>query len=180
MSELFTRRSIRSYNSTPVEEEKLLSVLNAGEYAPSAMNNMDRQFTAILNPAVLELLNDTVKAAVDPESVKRIESRMGGKFSFFYDAPVLIVVSHYRDGLAPAADCAVALENMFIRAKELGLGTCWINQLNTLCGDKRVRRVLTMAGVNPDHDVFGCCALGYSDTEGEIFKEKRNKIVICK
>jgi len=28
--------------------------------------------------------------------------------------------------------------------------------------------------------VFGCCALGYSDTEGEIFKEKRNKIVICK
>ena len=180
MSELFTRRSIRSYNSTPVEEEKLLSVLNAGEYAPSAMNNMDRQFTAILNPAVLELLNDTVKAAVDPESVKRIESRMGGKFSFFYDAPVLIVVSHYRDGLAPAADCAVALENMFIRAKELGLGSCWINQLSSLCDEPAVREVLTEAGIPCDQKIFGCAAIGYPATEGKLFKANTSKIVICK
>ena len=180
MDELFTRRSVRSYLSTPVEEQKLLRVLEAGAYAPSAMNNQDRQFTAIANADILSELNLAVKSLSDSQTVERIEGRLGGSFSFFYNAPVLIVVSHYPSSLAPAPDCAVALENMFLCAKSMGLGTCWINQLNNLCSNPKIREILTRAGVNPDHDVFGCCAIGYSETEGTLLKEKQSKIVICK
>ena len=180
MQEIFSRRSIRAFNPTPVEDEKLELVLSAGNYAPSAMNNQDRQFTAIVNESVLQALNDAIRATLDEQSIKRIEDRLGGNFHFFYGAPVLIVVSHFQDGLYPEADCACALENMFLQAKELGLGSCWINQLNKSCDLPEIREILTKAGVNPAHKVFGCCALGYSDSDGILFKEKQSKIVICK
>ena len=180
MNELFERRSVRSYNSAPVEDCKLELVLKAGNYAPSAMNNQDRAFTAILNKDILNELNAAVRSAVDQSTVARIEGRLNGVFSFFYNAPALIVVSHDKNGLYPAADCACALENMFIQAKALGLGSCWINQLNSLCDLPAVRAVLTKAGVPENHTVFGSCALGYSDTEGELLRAKQSKITVCR
>lgn len=179
MREIFSRRSVRQYSSKPVERGKLDEVLRAGCSAPSAMNNDERQFTAIANASVLARLNDAVFAAVSEETRNRVMSRTGGKFSFFYNAPVLIVVSHDPDALYPAADCAVALQNMFLEAESLGLSTCWINQLCTLCNAPEVREILTEIGIKPNHGVFGCCALGYSDAERAKPVSKQNKIIIC-
>ena len=39
MNSIFTRRSIREYDSRPVEPEKLDRILRAGMQAPSAMNH---------------------------------------------------------------------------------------------------------------------------------------------
>ena len=63
----------------------------------------------------------TVKAAVGTDEVNAVTERNGGIYSFFYLAPALIVVSTDRNELCPAADCAVALENMFLKAEQLGL-----------------------------------------------------------
>jgi nitroreductase len=180
MDEIFTRRSIRSYLPKEVEEEKIEAVLNAGNYAPSALNNQERQFTVLLNRDILGELNEAVFASCNQETRTRITERMNGSFSFFYQAPVLIVVSHRPDALAAPADCACALQNMFLQAHSLGLGTCWINQLNSLCDQTAVRAVLTRAGVPEEHGVFGCAALGYAAKEGKLLRPKENRIVFCK
>ena len=44
-------------------------------------------------------------------------------------------------------DCACALENIFLAAKSLGIGSCWINQLGQTCDDPDVRAFLTKLGV---------------------------------
>lgn len=180
MNEIFTRRSCRAYTSEAVEEDKLAKILEAANYAPSAMNNQDRQFTAIVNRDILVRLNAAVENAVSPEAVERIKGRLGGVFSFFYNAPVLIVTSHFDDALEPASDCACALQNIFLEATSLGLGSCWINQLSSLCDDPAVRAVLTEAGIPCDQKIFGCAAIGYPATEGKLFKAKESKIVVCK
>ena len=179
MDEIYSRRSVRKYLPDPVPREKIVEVIQAGTCAPSALNNMQRQFTAIINREIIDLLNRAVEDALDQTSKTRIKSRMNGKFSFFYDAPALIVVSTDPDSLCPAADCAVSLENMFLKAEQLGLSTCWINQLNALCSDDKVRRVLTKAGIPPHHKVYGSCAIGYSYAEKKTVISKPNKIVIC-
>ncbi len=179
MNEIFSRRSIRSYKSLPVEKNKLSEILRAGTFAPSAMNNSDRQFTAIADKEILKELNDAVADLVDENIKARILQRNGGHFSFHYGSPVLIIVSHFENALYPEADCAVALENMFIAAEKEGLCTCWINQLNNICDHPLIRSVLTKAGVNPEHKVYGCAALGYSDAEKTVENKKFNKIVIC-
>ncbi len=179
MDEIYLRRSVRNYLTTPVEKEKLLAVVKAGTCAPSALNNMSRQFTVISNKDIIKELNSAVAAAIDSETLQRINERTNGNFNFFYSAPVLIVVSTERQAFCPASDCAVALENMFLKAEELGLATCWINQLNALSGDKNVRSVLRKAGVPDSHDVYGSCAIGYSPVPVKRVEEKPNKIVFC-
>lgn len=179
MEELYLRRSVRAYLDKPVEREKLIDVIKAGTCAPSAMNNNERQFTAIVNKDVKAQLCKAVWDTLDKSFRDRILGRTGGAPSFFYDAPVLIIVSTAPNSHCPAADCAVALENMFLKATELGLATCWINQLVSTCDSPAIREVLGKAGVPASHKVYGACALGYSDTPSKKITEKENKIVIC-
>lgn len=179
MEELYLRRSVRSYLDKPVERDKLISVIKAGTCAPSAMNNENRQFTAVINKDVLNKLCQAVWDLSDQSFKNRILARTNGNKGFFYNAPVLIIVSTDPNGFCPAADCAVALENMFLKATELGLATCWINQLVSICDQPEIRRALSLAGVPDSHKVYGACALGYSDVTTKKITEKNNKIVVC-
>lgn len=174
---LYTRRSVRKYESRPVEREKLDEVLKAASYAPSALNNRDRKFVAITNASVLARLNEVVANAVDETTRERITSRGNGKFEFFYSAPVLILVATSNE-LCARADCAVALENAFLAAKNLGLGSCWINQLNGLNDDPAVRELFGELGLEANDRVYGCCALGYPACETPLSKPKGDKTII--
>lgn len=180
MNEILIRRSCRAYTPAAIDEDKLTKILEAANYAPSAMNNQDRQFTAIVNQDLLARLNAAVESTVSAETSERIRGRLGGVFSFFYNAPVLIVASHRPDALAPEADCACSLQNIFLEATALGLGSCWINQLCTLCDEPAVREVLTEAGIPTDHKVYGCASIGHAAVEGKLLKPKASRIVICK
>ena len=59
-------------------------------------------------------------------------------------------------------DCACAMQNIFLAAKSLGIGSCWINQLGQTCDDPDVRAFLTKLGIPENHRVYGCAALGYA------------------
>lgn len=72
-------------------------------------------------------------------------------------------------------DCACAIENMFLAAQSLGIGSCWINQLGITCDDPEVREFITALGVPANHKVYGCVALGYPDSKIPM-KEKKVKV----
>lgn len=172
------RRSVRAYKSKKVSREDIEAVMLAGKYAPSALGDGSRMMIAITDEKVLAALNAAVASTVDEATRKRIEGRTkDGKFDFFYGAPVLIVVADDPAVYAPAADCACCLENMFLQAYELGLGTCWINQLVGRSDDPAVSSVLTAAGMKNGYRVYGCCALGYADGEPAA-KLKTNETII--
>lgn len=56
MEAIKSRRSIRSYQSRPVEDEKLLAVLDAGRRAPSAKNMQDWRFIVVRDKGVRQKL----------------------------------------------------------------------------------------------------------------------------
>ena len=174
---IFTRRSVRKYLPRAIEKEKLEAVLKAGAYAPTAMNNRNRKFVAVTKPELLSRLNAAVEKSADEATVERIRSRNGGRFDFFYSVPVLIFVVS-SDKLYPAADCACANENMFLAAKNEGLGTCWINQLYSAGEKPELREFYREIGINDDEKVYGCCALGYADGETPLSKPKNDEIII--
>lgn len=88
--------------------------------------------------------------------------------------PSLVIVSNDPTQWWAGMDCACAIENMFLAARSLGIGSCWINQLGTTCDDPEVRAYLTSLGVPENHKVYGCVALGYQ-AEGVSLKEKTVK-----
>lgn len=168
---ILERRSCRSFDVKKVSEQDLMTVLKAGAYAPSAMNTQSWHFTAVINEQKLGKLNAAILERMDSAARERAASRADGKpVSPFYSAPALIIVS-LKEGVSPypEADCACALENMFLAATSLKLGTCWINQLRgATSADPHVGKILSELGIPEGNAVFGCCALGYADKESPL------------
>ncbi len=169
------RRSVRAYTEQQVPEEDLRTILEAATYAPSGMHLETWHFTAIQNVSKLAELNERIKGAFAKRDDVRLQERARNKaYCCYYHAPTLVIVSNEPTQWWAGMDCACAIENMFLAAQSLGIGSCWINQLGTTCDDPGVREFITALGVPVSHKVYGCVALGYGDPKIPM-KEKKVK-----
>ena len=143
METIAERRSIRSFSGQPVEEEKLLRVLEAGRLAPSARNMQDWKFVVVKDPGLRRRL---AEAARNQE--------------FVGQAPVVIVACGTSDyvmtcgQLTYPIDVAIAVDHMTLAAVEEDLGTCWIGAFY----EDKVKEIL---GVPEDVRVVALLPLGY-------------------
>ncbi len=167
-----TRRSIRKYLDKDVEKEKLEKVLLAGQYAPSGGNSQTNHFLVIKNRNILDKLellvqNEFSKMEITEGMYKSIKNSImlskKGNYCYDYHAPILIVVANKKNYGNAIADAACALENMMLMAKELGLGSCWINQLKWLNENDNIVACMNNLGLKDDEIICGALALGYYD-----------------
>ena len=170
-----SRRSIRAYTARQVSKDDLLTILEAGAYAPNGMHLETWHFTAIRDAQKLEELNMHIKGAFAKSEDRHLQERGNSQtYCCYYHAPTLVIVSNEPTQWWAGMDCACAIENMFLAAHSLGIGSCWINQLGTTCDDPEVRAFITSLGVPENHKVYGCVALGYADSKIPM-KEKKVK-----
>ena len=156
------RRSIRVFNKTPVEEDKLARILDAGRLAPSARNMQEWKFVVVRDAATREKL---VRAA---------------RNQFFVgQAPVVIVgcgtIADYVMScgqLSYPVDVAIALTNMTLQAVEEGLGTCWV------CAFEE-EKVKSLLGIPEDIRVVALLPLGYPDESPPARPRKDIQQVVC-
>lgn len=171
---ILDRRSVRRYRPAPLPRETVGALLEAGRYAPSGHNKQAWHFLAILDRTILEELNQAVKqgfADLEPSpnapkelwDAKAKAERQGAQYSFYYGAPCLIIVSNDAADPSARASCACALENMFLAACELGLGSCWVNQLYWLKDDQTLGAFLERLGVPKGHQICGSGVFGYPE-----------------
>lgn len=80
-----------------------------------------------------------------------------------YQPEILIIPSNQRDNPHGKEDNACAMENIFLAAHSLGIGSVWINQLQGICDEPSIREILNDFGIPADHIVYGMAALGYAD-----------------
>lgn len=165
LNNILTRRSIRSFKKEQIKDEELEAILKAGIYAPSGMNRQSWQFTVVQNK---EKINELAK--VVREELGRDEGYN------FYAPPTLIMLSNDRDNSNGLADCSCALENIFLMANSLGIGSCWINQLKTICDNEKVRNLLNEFGIPQNHIVWGMASLGYPAKPG-VAHERKDGII---
>lgn len=154
MSELMqiikSRRSTRAFRSELPPKEQILKLTEAAEWAPSGMGKFLWHFTVVYSA------EKSLKLA---RAVAEADNR--GPDYNFYGAPVNIIISYKRDENHAFVDGAAAMENLMLMATELGLGSCWINQLRVTCDVPAVRALLTEYGVPEDHIVICSAAIGY-------------------
>ena len=169
-----TRRSTRRFAAKQVEREKLDSILEAGRFAPSGGNSQSCHFIVVRSKEVLARLAELAQAAFADMEITEgmyksiansIRAAKKGGYVFHYDQDVLIITANRRDYGNNIADCACALENMMIAANELGLGSCWINQLKWLNEDAALLGYEHSLGLGEDERIYGALAVGYADTE---------------
>ena len=163
---ILTRRSVRTFQEEQIKDEDLTDILEAAKYAPSAMGKQGWHFSVVQNTEMIQALTLAIKEAL-VESPNEQFQKMGSNPNFnpFYNAPTIIITSYEKDAIAGVADCSVALENIFLAANSLNIGSCWINILAFVANHPKVREQLTQLGVPSDYELSGTASLGYSSKE---------------
>ena len=159
------RRSIRAYKPEQLDQGSLEMILDAGRYAPSAMNQQPWHFTVIQSRVLLEKLETACKAVFmesDIEALREIARRDG--FSVFYHAPALIVVTGDSAALAPQYDCTLAMQNMMLAAASLGIGSCWMHSVMMFYATEKGKELFQELGIvfPQGHEPFASAVFGYS------------------
>lgn len=164
---ILSRRSHRAYLAKKVEKEKLEKIIECARFAPSAINNQERHFSVVSNELWLNKMSEIIAKHLNRES-----------YHVSYHAPTLILVSSKKDREFYIKDASCALENIFLSATDLGLGSCWINQLSIddLYSDKKFLNLLKEAGVKEDYKVYGAAAIGYPVSEVLPKERKENSV----
>ena len=145
-----TRRSIRKYADTPVEFEKLGSVLEAGRCAPSAGNLQDWKFILVTELSTRKQIAEAclqqywmesapihIVICSQPEKSERFYGERGRKLYSIQNA-------------------AAAAQNMLLAAQDQGLGSCWVSAF----ADDMLRRALNIPGTVTPYVVI---TIGYAD-----------------
>ena len=107
------RCSVRDFEPTPVENEKLLQMLEAGRVAPTAANRQPQHFLVINDESGFERLRSV---------------------GFHTSAPLVIIVcGDHNSALVRGdnktfldADVSIATDHIMLAAEALGLSSCWL------------------------------------------------------
>jgi nitroreductase len=151
------RYSVRNYKENEVEKDKLLTVLEAGRMAPSAVNYQPLHFIVVTDP-------DIKNKVLESYPRKWIQS-----------APAIIVVCgdhstswKRKDGKDHCdIDAAIAVDHMSLAAVDVGLGTCIVCAFDSELCHKNLNLPSNL-------EVAALLPIGYPADGGTPEKKRKN------
>lgn len=161
-----SRRSVRAYSSKPVDRALIDEIIEAGLYAPSAMNKQDTLIIAIEDKSVRDKISK-MNAAI-----------MGSDSDPFYNAPVILIVLYNKANRNGIYDGSLVLGNMMNAAHSLGLSSCWIHRAKEEFESDEGKALLKSLGIEGEWEGVGHMALGYSASAEPKAPERKSGRVI--
>jgi nitroreductase len=131
---LISRRSLRKYTGEIIDNDKIMKLIRAGMYAPSARNCRPWHFVVIDDRTILERI-----MKVHPHSSMLSEA-----------SHAIVVCGDEKLENGPGyykLDCSAATQNILLAAHALGLGAVW---LGVEPRQERIKGISAILGL-PDH-----------------------------
>jgi nitroreductase len=138
------RRSIRAYKDKSLPKDVVNSILEAAKYAPTARNLQQLEYKVITSKALITKLSDGIAAAMQKEGMP-MKGPPGVRPSFFYGAPLLLIITAPKDNLFALSDSALAVQNVMLYATSIKLGSCFIGMARLIEKDKNLLKALHIA-----------------------------------
>lgn len=91
------RHTVRKYSSKPVEQEKLDMILEAGRWAPTAVNAQPQRILILNTPEQLAKVREFCSFGFDKKYVdlaKECDDSDNGKINLYYGAPLVLFVCY--------------------------------------------------------------------------------------
>lgn len=152
------RRTVRRYDRRPVDEADLERILEAGRWAPTAVNAQPQRILVLDSPERLADVEGFCTFGYDAKYAglaKECADEAGGRNVYYYGAPTVLMVCYDEDACwhhpetgesSGLVDATIVAVNMMMEAVSLGLGTAWVSYFDF----DRAREVLGIpAGWRP-------------------------------
>lgn len=140
-----TRRSVRKFTGEPVSDIDIDTILEAGRWAPSGLNNQPWRFAVVRS-------QETKKQLADATKYSTIILGADTLIAVFLDR--LVIYDKTKDAQAVGA----SIQNMLLQAHALGLGACWLGQI--LAKAEMVRQAL---GAPENYELMAVIAAGHPE-----------------
>jgi nitroreductase len=169
------RRSVRAYTDEPVSKEDMMTVLEAGTWAPTGMGRQPWRFVIIEDKNLIKLVSDETKVLVQKYMPPLAERFSTQSDIICYNAPTLVLICTEKDqqwANVNLLDSVLAAQNMFLKAYELGLGTCYMGFVQLLNNKPEILRKL---GVPENCEMTVPFIIGHPKTkQGKGHRQKPN------
>jgi len=172
------RRSVRAYSDEQVSKEQIEAVIEAGTWAPTGVNRQPWRFIVIENRELIKYVSEETKLALQkmmPDAAKQFQTEAD---VICYNAPVLILICAEADKRwerVNLLDSVLAAQNMFLKAYELGLGSCYMGYINFIASNIDVKKRL---GVPENYEIMVPLIIGHPKTR--FGPGKREKAAVLK
>jgi coenzyme F420-0:L-glutamate ligase/coenzyme F420-1:gamma-L-glutamate ligase len=143
---MYSRRSVRQYQDTPVPRELIMQMLEAARWAPSPHGRQPWRFVVLTQPEPKQQLADAMSQTwqqnleLDGQASTIVSIRLEKSRQRILQAPALIMPCLYLEDLDQYPDAqrqedektmavqsiGAAIQNMLLTAYDLGLDTGWM------------------------------------------------------
>ena len=173
LEEIRSRRSIRKYMDKPVEDEKIIEIVESARLSPSGSNTQPWHFIVVKSDLTRQRLAETshnqewmLSAPVFIVCVADIRSRIKEDVELSLDEN-----SAEQELKQIIRDTSIAVEHLVLCAENLGLGTCWVAWFT----QEEIRPVLNIPS---DKYVVSIITLGYSNESPKARPRKNLEDII--
>lgn len=172
---IYSRRSVRDFSEKPVPKELVEELLNAAVMAPSARNTQPWHFSVVEGRENLARFAQMASGS-SGFVVKAVGTALSasGRGNIFYNAQLLVVVSGKWDYDYLKDDVNLAVQNMFLAAHSLGLGSCWIGFGKGLNNNVEARKELNIPA---DFEIVAPLIFGYPAKPNNTVPKRKPKVL---
>lgn len=112
------RYSLKKYSDRPLEEDKLMKILEVGNLAPTARNCQAHRIYVLRSPEAIAKANELTACTYGATTVLLFTYSLEEVYTYPGDEP-------FNSG---AEDCAIVASHIMLEAADLGVGSCWVNR----------------------------------------------------
>ena len=145
------RSSIRKYTAEPISEEECKILIEAGLMAPTATNRQEIHFSVVKGD---DPVNCEIQKDLNPEA----------EVTFYYDAPLVVYLSAEDAFGWSDVDAGIAVENIHLAAKSLGLGSLIIGCVKKVLNGEKKAEYDQKLQIPEGYSFRIAIAIGHPDT----------------
>ncbi len=166
LESLKSRRSVRSYQSRPVEDEKLAAIVEAATYAPTGMGAQSPVIVLVKSPDMVKKIS-RMNAAV-----------MGREMDPFYGAPAVAIVFGNKASVPTwFEDACLVAGNLLNAAHAVGVDSCYIYRAKETFSTAEGAALMKEWGLDENYVGVANCILGYGEGAAPEAKPRKNDYV---
>lgn len=163
---IMTRRSIRDYKEEPVCREQMAKIIEAGIYAPSAMNMQPWAVRVVDNKEFIDGVT-AIAVASNPQIAEQPGFR-----NLFRNAPTVAFIACPEESYSGEYDCGLLSQNMMLSAWSMGIGSCCLGSVIPVMNMEEAKPYMERLQLPEGYKLLVGIAFGYPAQDAPAAPER--------